>query len=90
LPVLLAQANGAAAAEFDAIEAELAQLSQWLLHKFMEDEIAPSDFHGAEARLAHIGALIQKKRRSASLTSLEQFYRQWRSIDRSVTANTAP
>ena len=72
LPVLLAQANGAAAEEFGAIEAELAQLSQWLLRKFMEDEISPTDFHRAEARLAHIGALIQKKRRSASLASIEQ------------------
>ncbi len=76
LPLLLAQANGAAAEEFGAIEAELAQLSQWLLHRFMEDEISAADFHGAEARLAHIGALIQKKRRSASLAELERFYRQ--------------
>ena len=76
VPLLLAQANGAAAEEFGAIEAELAQLSQWLLHRFMEDEISATDFHGAEARLAHIGALIQKKRRSASLAELERFYRQ--------------
>ena len=86
LPVLLAQANGAAAEEFGAIEAELAQLSQWLLRKFMEDEISPTDFHSAEARLAHIGALIQKKRRSASLASIEQFYQQWRSSAATVAA----
>ena len=76
LPVLLAQANGAPAEEFGAIEAELVQLSQWLLRKFMEDEISPTDFHSAEARLAHIGALIERKRRSASLAELEHFYRQ--------------
>jgi hypothetical protein len=76
LPVLLAQANGARPDQFGAIEAEVAQLSQWLLRKFMEDEISSTDFHSAEARLAHIGTIIQKKRRSASLAELEQFYRQ--------------
>ena len=58
LPGLLAQANGAPAEEFGAIEAELVQLSQRPLRKFMEDEISPTGFHSAEAPLAHIGALI--------------------------------
>ena len=76
LPLLLAQANGATDEEYGAIEAELAQLSQWLLCKLMEDEISATDLHGAEARLAHVGALMQKKRRSASLARIEQFYQQ--------------
>ena len=91
LPVLLAQASGAAAEELGAIEAEVAQLSQWLLCKFMADEISPTDFHSAEARLAHIGTIIQKKRRSASLAPLSilpvlAIYRRFGECSRSTVS----
>jgi hypothetical protein len=77
LPVLLAQVNTAASEQLDVLEGELAQLSRWLLDKFMNDEISTADFQGAEARLAHIGALIKKRRRSAELAKLELLYQEW-------------
>ena len=72
--MLLAQANASAPGELNALEKELARLSEWLVQKFMANEISPKDFHNAEARVAHIGTLIQKKRTSASLDHLEHFF----------------
>jgi uncharacterized protein len=79
LPMLLSQANASAPGELDALEKELARLSEWLVQKFMANEISPKDFHNAEARVAHIGTLIQKKRTSAALDHLEHFFEQWQS-----------
>jgi TRAP transporter TAXI family solute receptor len=79
LPMLLAQASTAAPGRLDATEKELAHVSQWLVQKFMTNEISSKDFHNAEARVAHVGALIQKKRRSAALDALEHFFERWRS-----------
>jgi TRAP transporter TAXI family solute receptor len=84
LPMLLAQANGSAPGELDAAEKELAQLSEWLVQKFMANEISPKDFHNAEARVAHVSALIQRKRPSASLDHLEHFFEQWQSSTATV------
>ncbi len=63
--------------QLSAIEKEASQLSELLLQKFMANEISSRDFHGAEATLTHIGLLIRKKRRSASLDHLEQLYGDW-------------
>jgi TRAP-type uncharacterized transport system substrate-binding protein len=79
LPILLARASTSGPQQLDAAEKELAQLSEWLAQKFMANEISPKDFHNAEARVAHIGALIQRKRTSASLDHLEDFFEQWQS-----------
>jgi TRAP-type uncharacterized transport system substrate-binding protein len=79
LPILLARVSTSGPQQLDAVEKELAQLSEWLAQKFMANEISPKDFHNAEARVAHIGALIQRKRTSASLDHLEDFFEQWQS-----------
>jgi TRAP transporter TAXI family solute receptor len=84
LPALLAKADASVPGELDATEKELAQLSQWLVQKFMANEISPKDFHNAEARIAHVGALIQKKRTAASLDHLERFFAQWQSSTATV------
>jgi hypothetical protein len=86
-PMLLAQASASAPGQLDATEKELAQLSEWLAQKFMASEISAKDFHDAEARVAHIGALIQKKRTCASLDHLEHFFEQWRSSPATVGAH---
>jgi TRAP-type uncharacterized transport system substrate-binding protein len=79
LPMLLAQVNAAAPADLDVSDKELAQLSEWLAQKFMTNEISEKEFRNAEARVAHIGALIEKKRVSTSLDQLEHFFGQWQS-----------
>jgi uncharacterized protein len=79
LPVLLARAGASGPQQLDAIEQELAALSEWLAQKFMANEISAKDFHNAEARLAHVSALMQRRRRSTSLGHLEHFFEQWRS-----------
>ena len=60
-------------------EQELAALSEWLAQKFMANEISPKDFHNAEARLAHVSAVMQRRRRSTSLDHLEHFFERWQS-----------
>jgi hypothetical protein len=87
LPMLLAQASASAPGQLDATEKELAQLSEWLAQKFMANEISAKDFHDAEARVAHVGALIQKKRTCASLDHLEHFFEHWRSSPATVGAH---
>jgi uncharacterized protein len=62
LPTLLAQVKGAGPEQLDAMEQELEQLSEWLLQKFMAEQISPDDFRNAETRVGHVGALIQKQR----------------------------
>jgi TRAP-type uncharacterized transport system substrate-binding protein len=79
LPMLLARASASGPQQLDAIEQELEALSEWLAQKFMANEISPKDFHNAEARLAHVGALVQKKRTCGSLDALEHFFGQWQS-----------
>jgi TRAP transporter TAXI family solute receptor len=81
LLMLLAQANGSLSGQLGAIEKEVSQLSELILQKFMANEISSRDFHGAEATLTHLGALIRKKRRSASFDDLEQFYGQWQAVN---------
>jgi hypothetical protein len=81
LLMLLAQANGSLSGQLGAIEKEVSQLSELILQKFMANEISSRDFHGAEATLTHIGALVRKKRRSASFDNLEQFYGQWQAVN---------
>jgi TRAP transporter TAXI family solute receptor len=67
LPMLLEQARTSSPERLDATAKELGQLSQWLSQKFIENEISPEEFHNAEASVADIAALIQKKRASAPL-----------------------
>ena len=86
LPLLLAQANAAGPEQLGNIENEVARLSEWLLQKFMANEISPSDFDSAEARVTQITALIRMKRRCASLDQLERFLDQWRSSTAAVAA----
>jgi uncharacterized protein len=66
LPTLFAQVKDASPEQLDAMEQELEQLSEWLLQKFMADQISPEDFRNAETRVGHIGALICKQRPWAS------------------------
>jgi TRAP transporter TAXI family solute receptor len=79
LPMLLARASACGPQQLDAIEQELAALSEWLAQKFMANEISQKDFHNAEARLAHVKALVQRNRTCASLDQLEHFFGQWQS-----------
>ena len=72
-------ANAPNAGQPSAIDKELSELSEWLLQNFLVNEISAKDFHAAEARLAHVGMLIQKRRRSAALHQLESFFGQWQS-----------
>jgi uncharacterized protein len=65
LPTLLAQVKAAGPEQLDAMEQELDQLSEWLLQKFMADQISAEDFRNAETRVGHIGALIRKQRACA-------------------------
>jgi uncharacterized protein len=84
LPVLLEKASQSG--QPGAIEKELSQLSDWLLQNFLANEISAKDFHNAEARLAHVAALIQKRRRAASLRQLECFFEQRQSSAAAVPA----
>ncbi len=77
VPALLALASDSG--QLGAVEKELSQLSDWLLQNFLVNEISAKDFQDAEARLAHVGALIQKKRRSASFLGVEAFFEEWQS-----------
>lgn len=77
LPVLVARASNCE--ELAAAEKERSELSEWLLHKFLAHEISALDFDEAEARLAHLGALIGKRRRSLSLHEIEHLFNQWQS-----------
>jgi hypothetical protein len=79
LTMLLAQANASEPEQLGAIEQEAAQLSDWLRQRFIANEISPRNFHGAEAGVAHIAALIRRKRWSASLDQLEHFFERWQS-----------
>jgi TRAP-type uncharacterized transport system substrate-binding protein len=77
LPTLLAQARAADPAHLDTAEKEIAHLSQWLVQKFMTHEISSKELHHAEAKVAHVGALIRKKRMLVSIDRVEHFFRQW-------------
>jgi TRAP transporter TAXI family solute receptor len=76
---LLAQARAAGPAHLDTAEKEIAHLSQWLAQRFMNNETSSKDLRSAEAKVAHVGALIQKEHTLASIDRIEQFFQQWRS-----------
>jgi TRAP transporter TAXI family solute receptor len=65
LPNLLAQVKAASPEQLAAMEQELEQLSEWLLQKFMADQMTLEGFRNAEARVGHISALIRKQRACA-------------------------
>jgi hypothetical protein len=67
LPILLEQARNSPPERLEATAKELDQLSQWLSQKFVANEISAEEFHGAEASVAEIDAMIKKKRASALL-----------------------
>jgi TRAP transporter TAXI family solute receptor len=67
LPMLLEQARISPPERLEATAKELDVLSQWLSQKFIANEISPEEFHAAEASVADIAALIQKKRAGALL-----------------------
>ena len=45
----------------------------------MNNETSSKDLRSAEAKVAHVGALIQKEHTLASIDRIEQFFQQWRS-----------
>jgi hypothetical protein len=62
LPMLLAEVKVASPEQLAAMEQELEQLSEWLLQKFMTDQMTLESFRNAEARVGHLSALIRKQR----------------------------
>jgi TRAP transporter TAXI family solute receptor len=62
LPKLLGEARITAAENLNATEEELDRLSEWFVEKFVADEITPDSFANASTRMAHIRALIEKRR----------------------------
>ncbi|HEY2183394.1 MAG TPA: TAXI family TRAP transporter solute-binding subunit [Xanthobacteraceae bacterium] len=66
LPVLLAELKSPNLERLDAIEQELEQLKEYLLEKFVADQISLDDFRNAEARVDHLSAEVQKQRDAAA------------------------
>ena len=62
LPVLLSDARGAAVDQLNATEEELERLSEWFLERFVADDISPEVYSNASTRIAHIRALIERRR----------------------------
>lgn len=67
LPVLFAEARATVADNLDATEQELDRLSDWFVDKFVADDISPETFASATTRIAHIRALIEKRRGGSAL-----------------------
>lgn len=67
LPILLGEARIIAAENLDATEKELDRLAEWFVDKFVADDISPESFANATTRIAHIRALIEKRRGSLAL-----------------------
>jgi TRAP transporter TAXI family solute receptor len=65
LPLLLAECKSANGERLDGVERELDEVSEWLSEKFISDNVSLDDFRNAEARLAHLRAVIQDRRASA-------------------------
>jgi hypothetical protein len=64
LPVLLAELKTSDPERLDAIEEELGQLKEYLLEKFVADQISLDDFRNAEARVDHLSAEVEKQRQA--------------------------
>jgi TRAP-type uncharacterized transport system substrate-binding protein len=64
LPVLLSEAKVAGPEQLDAMQDELDEMSEWLVQKFLADEISPEDFDRAEAKVSRLRVLIDKERSS--------------------------
>jgi len=64
LPLVLAESKSADGEQLNALERELDELSGWLSEKFISDYVSLDDFRNAEARVAHLRAVIQERRAS--------------------------
>jgi hypothetical protein len=62
LPLVLAESKSADGEQLNALERELDELSGWLSEKFISDYVSLDDFRNAEARVAHLRAVIQERR----------------------------
>jgi TRAP-type uncharacterized transport system substrate-binding protein len=87
LPILLKQLDTSRPEQLDAMEQELARLSEWLLQKFMAEEISYEDFLKADARLGCLGMLIRKQRASACPAGLDNADKESERADAKAWAN---
>lgn len=65
LPLVLAESKSADGEQLNALEQEIGELSEWLSDKFISDHVSLDDFRNAEARVAHVRAVIQERRANA-------------------------
>ena len=84
LPLMLAESKNADGEQLNALERELEELSERLSEKFISEYVSLDDFRSAMARVAHLRAVIQERRKSVFSNS------DWRANKTEPSAEAHP